>query len=82
MNKLVCIDKYVPSEDTTLRRNKSRVDVNLDHNERAALDCWFYEEKDDVAGNSQNDRVSREQFPTLDIWFSDSRESLGKYDYL
>ena len=82
MNKLVCIDKYVRSEDTTLRRNKSRVDVNLDHHERAALDCWFYEEKDDVAGNSQKDRVSREQFPTLSIWFSDSRESLGKCDYL
>ena len=32
--------------------------------------------------NQKNDRVSREQFPTLDIWFSDSRESLGKYDYL
>ena len=36
VNKLVCIDKYVPSEDTTLKRNKSkrknksRVDVNLD----------------------------------------------------
>ncbi|XP_062506410.1 uncharacterized protein LOC134182981 [Corticium candelabrum] len=26
--------------------------------------------------NQKNDRVSREQFPTLDIWFSDSRESL------
>ena len=49
VNKLVCINKYIPSEDTTLRRNKSRVDVNLDHNERAALDCWFYEEKDDVS---------------------------------
>ena len=32
--------------------------------------------------NQKNDRVSRDQFPTLDIWFSDSRESLGKYDYL
>ena len=58
VNKLVCIDKYIPSEDTTLRRNKSRVDVNLDHNERAALDCWFYEEKDDVAGNSQQQSLT------------------------
>ena len=58
VNKLVCIDKYIPSEGTTLRRNISRVDVNLDHNERAALDCWFYEEKDDVAGNSQQQSLT------------------------
>ena len=58
VNKLVCIDKYIPSEDTTLRRNKSRVDVNLDHKERAALDCWFYEEKDDVEGNSQQQSLT------------------------
>ena len=32
--------------------------------------------------NQKNDRVSRDQFPTLDIWFSDSRESLGKCGYL
>ena len=33
--------------------------------------------------NQKRELVSRKkQFPTLDIWFSDSRESLGKYDYL
>ena len=58
VNKLVCIDKYISSEDTTLRRNISRVDVNLDHNERAALDCWFYEEKDDVARKAQDESMT------------------------
>ena len=53
VNKLVCIDKYIPSEDTILRTNIDRDDVNLDDYERAALDCWFYEEKDDVPGKSQ-----------------------------
>ena len=46
--KLVCIDEYKASEDTPLRVNISRLDVKLDPNEKAALDCWFHEEKYDV----------------------------------
>ena len=58
VNKLICIDKYIPSEDTILRTNIDRDDVNLDHNEKAALDCWFYEKKDDVSGNSQRQSLT------------------------
>ena len=52
VNKLVCIDKYIPSEDTILETDIDREDVYLDDYERAALDCWFYEEKDDVPGKA------------------------------
>ena len=52
--KLVCIDKYKPSGDTPLRVNISRLDVKLDPNERAALDCWFYEQKNDDKGTAQH----------------------------
>ena len=58
VNKVVCIDKYIPSEDTILRTNIDRDDVNLDHNEKAALDCWFYEEKDDTSGNSRRQSLT------------------------
>ena len=49
--KLVCIDKY--NEDMQLRENESKRDVELDHNEKAALDCWFYEQKNDAQGTAQ-----------------------------
>ena len=58
VSKLVCIDKYIPSEDTTLRRNIKRDDVSLDHSERVALDCWFYDEKDDVLRKTQEQSLT------------------------
>ena len=58
VSKLVCIDKYIPSEDTTLRRNIKRDDVSLDHSERVALDCWFYDEKDDVSRKTQEQSLT------------------------
>ncbi|XP_062499564.1 uncharacterized protein LOC134176901 [Corticium candelabrum] len=58
VSKLVCIDKYIPSEDTTLRRNIKRDDVSLDHSERVALDCWFYDEKDDVLRKMQEQSLT------------------------
>ncbi|XP_062515407.1 uncharacterized protein LOC134190885 [Corticium candelabrum] len=51
--KLVCIDDYKASEDTQLRENESKRDVELDHNEKAALDCWFYEQRNDAQGTAQ-----------------------------
>ena len=48
--KLVCIDDYKASEDTQLRENESKRDVELNPNEKAALDCWFYEQKSDAQG--------------------------------
>ncbi|XP_062499687.1 uncharacterized protein LOC134177004 [Corticium candelabrum] len=58
VSKLVCIDKYIPSEDKTLRRNIKRDDVSLDHSERVALDCWFYDEKDDVLRKTQEQSLT------------------------
>ncbi|XP_062510800.1 uncharacterized protein LOC134186762 [Corticium candelabrum] len=52
--KLVCIDKHKPSGDTPLRVNISRRDVKLDPNEKTALDCWFYEQKNDDKGTAQH----------------------------
>ena len=58
-SRLVCIDKYAPSEDTTLRRNISRDDLSLDHNERSSLDCWFYDHRDaDVSGKTQQQSLT------------------------
>ena len=48
--KLVCIDDYKASEDTQLTENESKRDVELNQDEKAALDCWFYEQKNDAQG--------------------------------
>ena len=46
--QLVCIDEYKPSGATPLRVNISRRDVKLGPNEKAALECWFHEDKYNV----------------------------------
>ncbi|XP_062511940.1 uncharacterized protein LOC134187798 [Corticium candelabrum] len=47
-NRLVCIDAYKANEDTPLRRNIDRRVVELNHIEKVGLDCWFYDQKDEV----------------------------------
>ena len=49
------INKDISNDNTTLTSNidLEKDDINLDVNERAALDCLLYDKKDDVAGNTQ-----------------------------
>ena len=49
VSKLVCIDEY---EHKPLRRSRRNVQLTVD--EKAALDCWFYDHKDDVARPQQS----------------------------
>ena len=48
VSKLVCIDEY---EHEPLRRDKRNVHLNAD--EKAALDCWFCDHKDNAARQTQ-----------------------------
>ena len=47
-NRLVCIDEYKANENRSLRRNINRRFVELSHSEKVGLDCWFYDQDDDV----------------------------------